>query len=124
MIMTRLTDEGYSFHTLQLTKSLNTKEYSYIKNVIFSNAKVEKCRAYLLEGCLISEQYKRSGVLITLYDNGSNPPHIELRINPRFLCGDFDYLGIFCCTRINIKTVKNSLDKILYYIHCHTDSMR
>lgn len=116
--MIKLTDEGYSFHTFQLTKSLNPEEYRDIKDTIFSHAKIKKYRAYSENGCIISEQYKRLGVLIKLYDNGLKPPHIELRVNPRFVCEDYDYLGIFLCTQANVETVKNSIDEILFSIHC------
>lgn len=111
--MNYLTEEGFSFHTFELKKSLTFDEYRTIKNAIYSLAKIKKYRVYQIKNSVISEQYKRYGILIKLYDNGPNLPHMELRVNPRLACEDYNYIGIFNCTEENIKTAKNRIDELL-----------
>lgn len=111
--MNHLTEEGFSFHTFELKKPLTFEEYRTIKNAIYSLAKTKKFRVYQIKNAIISEQYKRYGILMKLYDNGPNLPHMELRGNPRLACEDYNYIGIFNCTEENIKTVRDKINELL-----------
>lgn len=113
MIDHTITQEGFSFHTFEMSKSITRDEYQQIKDSIFDFAKEEKHRAFSEGNCLISEKYKPYGIIIKLFNNSDKPPHLQLRVNPRLACAEKSYVGIFHCTEENIETVKAVINRIL-----------
>lgn len=109
----KITNDGFSFHTFELQKSITFEEYNLFRNEIYSVAK-KNCHRVFTEGnCLISDLYHGVGIIIRLYNNGTKLPHIQLRVNPRFTIGSYDYVGIFECSKKNIEIIKSSIDMVL-----------
>jgi|GEM_PF-3818457 len=108
----QIAEEGFSFHTFELTKLITYEEYRLIKNAFYLLSE-QRYRVYNDKYCMVCEKYKRMGIVIRLYENPGKPPHLQLRVNPRLTCGQYDYIGIFPCTKENIKTVKGTVDEVL-----------
>lgn len=115
--MNYITSEGFSFHTFELTKEIHREQYRTIKNTLYDSAKFNRNRVYSDHNCLVSEQFKRFGIIIKLYGKDQFN-FFQLRINPRIVCGDYNYLGIFLCTEENIAILFSTVNQLLDSIHC------
>lgn len=116
--MTKLTKEGSSFHTFELTKSITYEELREIKNTIYQIASQQKEKVFQdnrnITECII---WKRNGVRLFLHENMGNPPHIRLVVNPRITIEDFEYVGIFSYSQESMEQVRSCIDQILTDIH-------
>lgn len=116
--MIKLTKEGFSFHTFELSKSITYEELREIKNTIYQIASQQKERVFKdkhnITGCTI---WKRNGVRLFLHENMGKPPHIRLVVNPRITLEDYEYVGIFSYTNENMERVRSCIDHILTEIH-------
>lgn len=110
-------NEGFSFHTIQMTKKINHKELNHIRNTLYDindhyPGKIYSCK----KNKIISEQFKKLGLIIILKRKENKPSNFIFKINPRFLIGKYDYEGIFPCNSNNINIVISKTNTILKQI--------
>lgn len=113
-----ITQEGFSYHTIELKKKINYEDYIRIKNAYHEINNIYPGRMYDdNKGGYKSVQFSSIGIdCIHMKRNDNKPTYFVMIINPRLLSGDYGYLGIFRFSEENVKKSVHRIDEVLKLI--------
>lgn len=117
--MYNLSNDGFSFHTFQLTKRITFEMLRDIIRNEYKESKINRYKFYKDEksNVWISNRFASKGVKLKLYENPmGKPPHIEAVINPRIAMNDYNYIGIFVHTPKNMEIMIENINSMLALI--------
>jgi hypothetical protein len=110
--MRHIISEEFSFHTLELSKKLTNLEYWKIRNTLFDESAGNYRIYHETEYSLVCEKYKHNGIILKLRRKHTHC-HLIIRVNPRRISGDQEYIGIFEMSEQNLDYFLDSLQTVL-----------
>ena len=116
----KITDEGFSIHTLCLTKTITYSIYNFIFKNELQFAKGASPSFYPLgEDKLVwySKRLSKQGIRLFLIKNKANIPMLKIIVNPASVIGEYDSLRIFNYTQVNLDKFSTNINHLLEQIH-------